>query len=143
MKSKFSTVVHSGGNLRGLGPRPRRYLHQVFLIGFFFEGGCVLADRSPPSSRVGFFLSLVATVLITFKGAESPDSVALLCFIDPRVRKIRNEASSCPGIFSRTLRFYYVASSPSSPLPHLLDGHRKLVGSSAIPARSCPGPVRL
>jgi len=36
----------------------------------------------------------------------------LLCFIDPRVRKIRKEASSCPGIFSRTLRFYYVASSP-------------------------------
>ena len=35
----------------------------------------------------------------------------LLCFIDPRVRKIRNEASSCPGIFSRTVRFYYVASS--------------------------------
>jgi len=30
----------------------------------------------------------------------------LLCFIDPRVRKIRNEASSCPGIFSRTLHFY-------------------------------------
>ena len=24
----------------------------------------------------------------------------LLCFIDPRVRKITNEASSCPGIFS-------------------------------------------
>ena len=37
---------------------------------------------------------------------------------------------------------YYVASSSGSPLPHLLDGHRKLVGSSAIPARSCPGPVR-
>ena len=36
----------------------------------------------------------------------------LLCFIDPRVRKIRNEASSCLGIFSRTLCFYYVASSP-------------------------------
>jgi len=27
----------------------------------------------------------------------------LLCFVDPRVRKIRNKASSCPGIFSRTL----------------------------------------
>jgi len=66
----------------------------------------------------------------------------LLCFIDPRVGKIRNEAYSCPGIFSRTLRFYYVTSSPGSPLPHLLDGHRKLVGRSAIPARSCPGPVR-
>jgi len=34
----------------------------------------------------------------------------LLCFIDPRVRKVRNKASSCPGIFSRTLRFYYVSS---------------------------------
>jgi len=69
--------------------------------------------------------------------------MVLLCLIDPRVRKIRNEASSCPGIFSSTLRFYYVASSPSSPLPHLLDGHRKLVGSSAIPARSCLGPIGL
>jgi len=29
--------------------------------------------------------------------------------IDPRVGKIRNEASSCTGIFSRTLRFCYVA----------------------------------
>ena len=64
----------------------------------------------------------------------------LLCFIDPRVRKIRNETSSCPGIFSRTFHFYYVPTSPGSPLPHLLDGHRKLVGRSAIPARSCPGP---
>jgi len=49
------------------------------------------------------------------------DEGALLCFIDPRVRKIKNEVSSYPGIFSRTLRFYYVASSPRSPLPHLLD----------------------
>jgi hypothetical protein len=45
-----------------------------------------------------------------------PTKCVLLCFIDPRVRKIRNEASSCPGIFSRTLRFYYVASSPGSVL---------------------------
>jgi len=73
--------------------------------------------------------------------ARSPRPSVLLSFYNPRVRKIRNEASSCPGIFSGTLRFYYVASSPGSPLPHLLDGHRKLVGSSAIPARSCPGPV--
>jgi len=64
------------------------------------------------------------------------------CFIKPRVRKNRNEAFNCPGIFSRTLRFYYVATSPGSPLPHLLDGHRKLVGSSEISARSCPGQVR-
>jgi len=63
-------------------------------------------------------------------------------FIDPRVRKFRNETSSCPEIFSRNLRFCFVASSPGSPLPHLLDGHRKLVRCSTIPARSCPGPVR-
>jgi len=74
--------------------------------------------------------------------AQLQQPEVLLCFIDPRVRKIENEASSCLGIFSRTLRFYYVASSPGSTLPHLLDGHRKLVGRSAIPARSCPGPVR-
>jgi len=36
----------------------------------------------------------------------------------------------------------YVASCPGSPLPHLLDGHKKLVGCSAIPVRSCPGPGR-
>jgi len=29
------------------------------------------------------------------------------------MRKIRNEASSRPGIFSRTLRFYYVTIHPS------------------------------
>jgi len=67
----------------------------------------------------------------------------LLCCIDPRVGKNKNKASSYPVIFSRTLRFYYnVASSPGSPLPHLLDGQRDIVGSSAIPASSCPGPVR-
>jgi len=45
-----------------------------FFLVFFFERGCVLADRSPPSSRVAFILSLFAAALITFKGAESPDS---------------------------------------------------------------------
>ena len=65
-------------------------------------------------------------------GFEYSSSIlsVLLCFIDPRVRKIRIEASSCPGIFSRTLRFYYVASSPGSPLLYLLDGHWKLHISS-------------
>jgi len=107
----------------------------------------------------------------------------LLCFIDPRVRNIRNEASSCLGIFLKyfifqlflwfVLRYHiimcsqtkkkpwtpvacggsgakappltarhYVDSSPGSPLPHLLDEHRKLVGRGAIPARSYTGPVR-
>jgi len=35
----------------------------------------------------------------------------LLCCINPRVRKIRNEASSNPGIYSRTLCFCYNTSS--------------------------------
>jgi len=55
--------------------------------------------------------------------------VVLLCFIDPRVRKIRNEAFNCPRIFSSTLCFYYAASSPGSPLLHVLDGQSKLSGS--------------
>jgi len=42
----------------------------------------------------------------------------VLYFIDPKVSKIRTEVSSCPEIFSITLRFNYVASSPGSPLPH-------------------------
>ena len=32
----------------------------------------------------------------------------LLCFIDPRVKKIRNEAFRCPGIIFRTFHFYQV-----------------------------------
>jgi len=68
-------------------------------------------------------------ICIEFVMALNIHQVFWVC-IDPRVRKIRIEASSCPGIFSRTLRFYYVASSPGSPLPHLLDGHWKLHISS-------------
>jgi len=91
---------------------------------------------------VGGVLDVCISVQCTHSACQKLCFVdVLLCFIDPRVRKMINEAFSCLGIFSRTLRFYYVASSPSSPLPHLLDGHRKLVGRSAIPARSCPGPV--
>jgi len=44
----------------------------------------------------------------------------LLCFIDPRVRKIRNEASSCLGIFSRTLRFTMSLAPPVHPSPIFL-----------------------
>jgi len=38
-------------------------------------------------------------------------SFCVCCFIDrdPRVRKIKNESSSCPGILSITVRFWYVA----------------------------------
>jgi len=45
-----------------------------FLLGgVFFYGGCVLADRSPPPPLEWFpFPPLVAAVLITPKGAESP-----------------------------------------------------------------------
>jgi len=52
-----------------------------------------------------------------------------------------NETSSFPRIFPRTFRFN-VASSPGSPLTHLLDGHGDIVGCCAIPASSCPGPVQ-
>jgi len=42
--------------------------------GLFFDEGCVLADRSPPSSRVFSFQPLLAAVFISPKGAESPGS---------------------------------------------------------------------
>jgi len=44
-------------------------------------------------------------VLLTRCDHPTPENSVLFCFINPRVRKIRNEASSCPGVFSRTLRF--------------------------------------
>jgi len=53
---------------------PDGFLLRDFPLIFFLNGGCVLADRSPPSSRVASFPPLVAAVLITPKGAESPGS---------------------------------------------------------------------
>jgi len=100
----------------------------------------VIPKTRPPSFPSGKSLGRQINVNPLHTIKFIPDCV-LLCLINPRERKIRNEASSCLGIISRTLRFYYVAGSPGSPLPHLLDGHRKLVGSSAIPARSCPGVI--
>jgi len=68
LNSKFSTVVRHGGDLK---PRPRRFSPSEFS----FYGGCVLADRSPPPPLEWIpFPPLVAAVLITPKGAESPSS---------------------------------------------------------------------
>jgi len=85
-------------------------------------------DRSAPGSThtsSSYFVLAKHTQkmgTMAYFGGEIERWRVLLCFIDPRVRKIRNEASRCPGIFSRTLRFYYVASSPVS------QGTWKLVG---------------
>ena len=59
------------------------------LRGFFFYGGCVLADQSPPPPLEWLpFPPLVAAVLITTKGAESPGSsrigvIGALVFFSP------------------------------------------------------------
>jgi len=45
-----------------------------------------------------------STVLIQPVPGKMRPKIVLLCFIDPRVRKFENEASSCPGIFVSTLR---------------------------------------
>jgi len=46
INSKFSTMVRHRGRLGTV-------IQTVFSFGvFFFYGGCVLADQSPPSSRV-------------------------------------------------------------------------------------------
>jgi len=70
--SKFSTVVRHGGDL---GPCSRCFSPSGFFFPFF--GGRVLADRSPPPPLEWLpspFPPLVAAVLITPKGAESPGS---------------------------------------------------------------------
>jgi len=60
----------------------------------------------------------------------------LLCFIDPRVTKIRNEASSCPGVFYRTLHFAPLVL-PSRIF--MMNTHPGRIECN--PTRSCPRPV--
>ena len=67
-KLQVSSVVVHGGDL---GPRPRRFSPSRF----FFNGRCVLTDRSPPPPLEWLpFLSLISVLFITPKGVESPDS---------------------------------------------------------------------
>ena len=64
---KFCTVVHHVGDL---GPRPRRFSVSVF----FFTGDVSLRTGLPPPLEWLPIPPLVAAVLITPKGAESPGS---------------------------------------------------------------------
>ena len=50
------------------------------------------------------------SVVSWIKNVTRVNPCVLLCFIDPRVGKIRNEASSCPGVFSSIFYFECVAS---------------------------------
>jgi len=52
-------------------------------------------------------------------------SPVLLCIFDPRVKKIRHQASSCLGIFSKTTRVYYGT-------PIFFNGHRGVAGQGEI-----------
>jgi len=56
----------------------------------------------------------------------------LLCFIDPRVGKIRNEASSCPGIFTRTLCCQLPRFPPSPVIIFRFTGGHRLWGLNII-----------
>jgi len=80
LNSKFSAVVRHGG---GLGT----VIQTVFSFGgFFFMGDVSLRTNLPPHLEWLPFPPLVAAVLITPKGAESPGSSrigvigALVCF---------------------------------------------------------------
>ena len=62
LNSRFSTMVRHLGRLGTV-------IQTVFSFGgFLFYGKCVLADQSPPSSRVDFFSASSSC------GDESPDS---------------------------------------------------------------------
>ena len=85
----------------------RRNIQRIYRKGNQFWSQICFnqSPRTQNSSNSQFncrFEKLTIRVLCT-----TDDSV-LLCLINPRVRKIRNEAFSCPGIFSRNLRFYYL-----------------------------------
>ena len=60
-------MVRHGGDL---GPRPNRFSPS----GFFFTGHVSLRTSPPPPLECFPFPPLVAAVLITIQGAESPDS---------------------------------------------------------------------
>jgi len=71
LNPKFSTVVRHGGDL---GPRPRRFFLRVFFFGFFLKVDVSLRTSPLPPLEWLSFSSLVAAVLITPKGTESPGS---------------------------------------------------------------------
>jgi len=54
------------------------------------------------------------------------DVCVLLCFINPRVRKIRNEASSCPEISPELSAFTMSLAPPVQSLPIFLTDTEKL-----------------
>ena len=67
LNSKFCTVVRHGGDL---GPRPRRFSPS----GFLFTGDVSLRTSPPPLPEWIQFPPLIAAVLITPKGTDSPGS---------------------------------------------------------------------
>ena len=101
------------------------YLVTVLNFFFFWVQYVRLSDVGPKK--------LAGTGVVGIMSA-CPQCV-LFCFIEPKVKKIRNNASSCrgpgcvlpcfiktilgkcPGIFSRTLHVYYVASSTPQSCP--------------------------
>jgi len=58
-------------------------------------------DHITPQDAQAYALGRFRVYIYTWQGAGG----VLLCFIDLRVRRIRNEASSCPGIFSVLFSF--------------------------------------
>jgi len=78
-------------------------------------------------------------VFLSVLGAKYSDkSSVCLCSIDPRVRRIRNEAPNCPGVFSGTLRFGRAAArgfSPASTARHPKFGTSGTFSPSCFSAR--------
>jgi len=68
--------------------------------------------------------------------------VLLCCIVTWGWGRLETRLPIARGSSPELSAFTMSLAPPGLPLPHLLDGHRKLVGCSAIPARSCPGPVR-
>jgi len=72
LRPEFSTQLERSSPWGNLGPRPRRLFPSGFFLGFV--GGWSLRAGPPPPLEWNSILPLVTVVLITPKGAESPDS---------------------------------------------------------------------
>jgi len=74
LKTDSGSPVNEFLSWGGLGTLTQTIYHSVFFLGFFSKGDVSLRTGAPPHLQWLSFPSLVAAVLITPKGAESPGS---------------------------------------------------------------------
>ena len=91
-----------------------KFSRMVFKVPFSFFSFIYVIGA--PCSLLFFIFIIESPLDYVWAGTYTYMCVLAICFIDSRVRKIRNEVASCPEIVN-------VASFPGSPLSHFHDRH--------------------